>query len=79
MVRGHQQQKADRTKEINKLKVESEGILQDIRRIEQTVAIEDQFLNRKDIGSLDKALARRYQQKLVKHKRNIENRLNRRQ
>ena len=28
---------------------------------------------------MDKALARRYQQKLVKHKRNLENRLNRRQ
>ena len=28
---------------------------------------------------MDKALARRYRQKLVKHKRNLENRLNRRQ
>ena len=28
---------------------------------------------------MDKALARRYQQKLVKYKRNLENRLNRRQ
>ena len=28
---------------------------------------------------MDKALARRYQQKLVKHKRNLENRLSRRQ
>ena len=65
-----QQQKTDRTKEIQKLKAESEGILQDIRRIEQAVVVENQFLNRKDIGLLDKALARRYQQKLVKHKRN---------
>ena len=64
---------------LHKLKVESEGILQDIRRIEQAVAVEDQFLNRRDIGLLDKALARRYQQKLVKHKRNLENRLLRRQ
>ena len=62
-----------------KLKAESEGILQDIRRIEKAVVVEDQFLNRKDIGLLDKALARRDQQKLVKHKRNLENRLNRRQ
>ena len=38
-----QQQKTDRTKEIQKLKAESEGILQDIRRIEQAVAVEDQF------------------------------------
>ena len=74
-----QQQKTDRTKEIHKLKVESEGILQDIRRIEQAVAVEDQFLNGKDIGLLDKASAKRYQQKLVKHKRNLENRWNRRQ
>ena len=79
LIREQQQQKTDRTKEINRLKVESEGILQDIRRIEQAVVIEDQFLNRKDIGLLDKALARRYQQKLVKHKRNLENRLSRRQ
>ena len=79
LTRDQQQQKTDRTKEIQKLKVESEGILQDIRRIEKAVVVEDQFLNRKDIGLLDKALARRYQQKLVKHKRNLENRLNRRQ
>ena len=70
-----EQHRTERTKEIYRFKVESEGILQDIRRIEQAVAIEDQFLNRKDIGLLDKALARRYQQKLVKHKRNLENRL----
>ena len=79
LIREQQQQRTERPKEINRLKVESEGILQDIRRIEQAVAIEDQFLNRKDIGLLDKALARRYQQKLVKHKRNLENRLSRRQ
>ena len=59
MDREQQKQKTERTKEINKLKVESEGILQDIRRIEQAVVIKDQFLNRKYIGSLDKALARR--------------------
>ena len=79
LIREQQQQKTDRTKEIHKLKVESEGILQDITRIEQAVAVEDQFLNRKDIGLLDKALAIRYQQMLVKHKRNLENRLSRRQ
>ena len=79
LTREQQQKKTDRTKEIQKLKAESEGILQDIRRIEKAVVVEDQFLNRKDIGLLDKALARRYQQKLVKHKRNLENRLNRRQ
>ena len=79
LIREQKQKRTERTKEINRLKVESEGILQDIRRLEQAVAIEDQFLNRKDIGLLDKALARRYQQKLVKHKRNLENRLSRRQ
>ena len=72
LTREQQQQKTDRTKEIHKLKVESEGILKDIRRIEWAVAVEDQFLNRKDIGLLDKALARMYQHKLVKHKRNLE-------
>ena len=62
LTREQQQQKTDRTKEMHKFKVASEDILQDIRRIEQAVAVEDQFLNRKDIGLLDKALARRYQQ-----------------
>ena len=47
LIREQQQQKTDRTKEIHKLKVESEGILQYIRRIEQDVAVEDQFINRK--------------------------------
>ena len=79
LIREQQQQKTDRTKEIQKLKTESEGILHNIRRIEKAVVVEDQFLNRKDIGLLDKALFKRYQQKLVKHKRNLENRLNRRQ
>ena len=49
IAREQQQQKTDRTKEIQKLKAESEGILQDIRRIEKAVVVEDQFLNRKDI------------------------------
>ena len=79
LIREQQQQKTDRTKEIQKLKADSEGILQDIRRIEQAVVVENQFLNRKDIGLLGKASARRYQQKLVRHKRNLENRLSRRQ
>ena len=45
LTREQQQQKTDRTKEIQNLKAESEGILQDIRRIEQAVVVEDQFLN----------------------------------
>ena len=35
LTREQQQQKTDRTKEIQQLKAESEGILQDIRRIEK--------------------------------------------
>ena len=40
LTREQQQQKTDRTKEIQKLKAESEGILQDIRRIEHLNRIE---------------------------------------
>ena len=47
IAREQQQQKTDRTKEIQILKAESEGILQDIKRIEKAVVVEDQFLNRK--------------------------------
>ena len=71
--------KNERTKEINRLKRESEGILQDIKRIEQPISVEDQFLARKDIVPIDQALTKRYQHKLARHKRNLEDRLNRRQ
>ena len=56
-----------------------EGILQDIKRIEQAITVEDQFLPMKDIVPIDEVLARRYQHKLAKHKRNLENRFDRRQ
>ena len=49
ITREQQQQKTDRAKELQKLKAESEGILQDIRRIEKAVVLEDQFINRKKI------------------------------
>ena len=78
-LREEQQQEKERTKENKRLKRESEGILQDIKRIEQAITVEDQLLARKDIVTLDQALARRYQHKLAKYKRNLENRLNRRQ
>ena len=78
-LRKEQQQEKERTKEINRLKRESEGILQDIKRIEQGISVEVQFLARKDIVPIDQALARRYQHKLARHKRNLEDRLNRRQ
>ena len=49
-LREEQQQEKERTKEINRLKSESEGILQDIKRIKQAIAVEDLFLARKDIN-----------------------------
>ena len=45
-----------------------------IRAIEK----EDEFLNRPEVLALDKALARRYQHKLSRHRRALENRLQRR-
>ena len=41
ITREQQQQKTDRTKEIQKLKAESEGMLKDIRKIEKAVVVED--------------------------------------
>ena len=77
--RDKQQDEQKRTKEIERLRKETENIQQDIKRIERAIVIKDQFISREDITSLDKALARRYQQKQSKHKRNLENRVSRRQ
>ena len=57
ITREQQQQKTDKTKEIQKLKVECEAIQQDIRRIEKAVVVEDQFLNRKRHRSIGQSFS----------------------
>ena len=54
------------------------GITYDTKRVDKAIEEEDTFINRNDILSLDKALAKRYLHKLSRHKRNLENRLQRR-
>ena len=67
-----------REQELKKLREEIKGIAYDIKRVDKAIEEEDRFLNRIDILALDKALARRYQHKLARHRRLLENRLHRR-
>ena len=48
------------------------------KRVDKAIEKEDKFLNRPEVLALDKALARRYQHKLSRHRRVLENRLQRR-
>ena len=70
-------EEAQREEIIKKHKEEIKGIAYDNKRVDR--AIEDKFINRTEIQALDKALARRYQHKLARHRRVLENRLQRRQ
>ena len=63
---------------LKKLKEEIKGIAYDIKRVDEAIEKEDTFINRTDILALDKALARRYQHKLSRHRKVLENRLQRR-
>ena len=57
---------------------EIKGIVYDIKRVDKAIEKEDKFLNSPEVLALDKALARRYQHKLSRHRRFLENRLQRR-
>ena len=61
-----------------KHKEEIKGIVYDIKRVDKAIEKEDKFLNRPEVLALDKVLARRYQHKLSRHRRALENRLQRR-
>ena len=68
-----------REEQMLKHKEEIKGIVYDIKRVDKAIEKEDKlFLNRPEVLALDKALARRYQHKLSRHKRALENRLKRR-
>ena len=67
-----------REEQLQKHKEEIKGIVHDIKRVDKVIEKEDRFLNRPEVLALDKALARRYQHKLSRHKRTLENRLQRR-
>ena len=60
-------------------KEEIKGIVYDIKRVDKAIGKEENFLSRPEALALDKALARRYQHKLSRHRRiALENRLQRR-
>ena len=67
-----------REEQLLKHKGEIKGIVYDIKRVDKAIEKEDKFLNRPEVLALDKALARRYQHKLSRHRRVLENRLQRR-
>ena len=67
-----------REDQLLKHKEEIKGIVYDIKRVDKAIEKEDKFLNRPEVLAIDKALARRYQHKLSRHRRVLENRLQRR-
>ena len=71
-------EEAKREDQLLKHKEEIKGIVYNINRVDKAIEKEDKFLNRPEVLALDKALARRYQHKLSRHRRVLENRLQRR-
>ena len=67
-----------REDQLLKHKEEIKGIVYDIKRVDRAIKKEDKFINIPELLALDKALARRYQYKLSRHRRALENRLQRR-
>ena len=76
--RSVKEEEEKREQVLQKLKEEIKGIAYDIKRVDKAIEEEDSFINRTEILALDKALARRYQHKLARHRRVLENRLKRR-
>ena len=67
-----------REDQLLKHKEEVKGIVYDVKRVDKAIEKEDKFLDRPDVLALDKALVRRYQHKLSRHRRALEIRLQRR-
>ena len=76
--RSAKKEEEKREQELQKLKEDIKGIAYDIKRVDKAIEEEDSFISRPEILALDKALARRYQHKLARHRRVLENRLHRR-
>ena len=74
-----EEEEEKREQVLKKLKEEIRSIAYDINRVDKAIEEEDKFINRTEILTLDKALARRYQHKLARHRRVLENRLQRRE
>ena len=76
--RSAKKEEEKREQDLQKLKEVIKGIAYDIKRVDKAIEEEDSFISRPEILALDKALARRYQHKLARHRRVLENRLHRR-
>ena len=63
---------------LKKHQEEIKGIAYAIKRVDKAIEEEDKFISRTEVLALDKALARRHQHKLARHRRVLENRLHRR-
>ena len=75
--RGAKKEEEKREQDLQKLKEVIKGIAYDIKRVDKAIEEEDSFISRPEILALDK-VARRYQHKLARHRRVLENRLHRR-
>ena len=73
--RSAKEEEEKREQVLQKLKEEIKGIPYDIKRVDKAIEEEDRFITRAEILSLDRALARRYQHKLARHRRVLENKL----
>ena len=76
--RSERKEEEEREQELQQLKEVVKGIAYDIKRVDKAIEEEDRYIGKPEVLALDKALARRYQHKLARHRRVLENRLHRR-
>ena len=76
--RSEKKEEEEREQELQRLKEVIKGIAYDIKRVDKAIEEEDNYIGKPEVLALDKALARRYQHKLARHRRVLENRLHRR-
>ena len=77
-ARGEKKEAEKKEQDLQRLKEDVKGIAYDIKRVDRAIEEEDSFIGRPELLALHKALARRYQQKLARHRRAFKNRLHRR-
>ena len=66
--RSGKKEEEEREQNLKKLREVITGIAYNIKRVDKAIEEEDNFISRPEVLALDKALARRYQHKLARHK-----------
>ena len=66
--RSEKKEEEEREQELQRLKEVIKGIAYDIKRVDKAIEEEDNYIGRPEVLALDKALARRYQHKLARHR-----------